>query len=98
MKTKNIFLWLTAILLLVSSCDDFLEQDPQTALSREEAFSDITKIEPIILGLYTKWRDIRKDRGGFVFTLGTDEAQQGAYQVRTETQQSSLDKYNASLT
>ncbi|MBT1707768.1 RagB/SusD family nutrient uptake outer membrane protein [Fulvivirgaceae bacterium PWU5] len=97
MNTKNIILGLMAILLMVSSCADFLDQDPQTALSREDAFTNIEKLDRVITGLYNRWRETRKDRGGFVFALGTDETQQGAYQVRTEAQQSSLDKYDATL-
>jgi starch-binding outer membrane protein, SusD/RagB family len=96
MNTKKIILGLMT-LLLVSSCADFLDQDPQTALSREQAFQDIEKLDRVITGLYNRWRETRKDRGGFVFSLGTDETQQGAYQVRTEAQQSALDKYDATF-
>jgi hypothetical protein len=98
MNTKNIILGLMAILLMVSSCSDFLDQGPQTALSREQAFQDVEKLDKVITGLYNRWRETRKDRGGFVFSLGTDETQQGAYQVRTEAQQASLDKYDGTLT
>ncbi|HRG08368.1 MAG TPA: hypothetical protein PLJ08_07295, partial [Cyclobacteriaceae bacterium] len=85
MKFRNniITINLIAVLLVVSSCSDFLVEDPQTALTQEEVFGELNNIEPLIMGLYTSWRNTKKDRGGFMFSLGTDETQQGAYQVRT---------------
>lgn len=79
------------------SCKKFLDQQPKTTLTEEEVFSKLENIEPLISGLYTKWRDSRKDRGGFMFQLGGDESQQGAYQVMTDPDQSGLDKYNGFL-
>jgi hypothetical protein len=83
--------------LLFSSCSDFLVEEPQTALTQEQVFGELNNIEPLVVGLYTSWRNTRKDRGGFMFTLGTDEAQQGAYQIRTEADQGGLDRYNGFL-
>lgn len=88
---------LITLMLVVSSCSDFLVEDPQTALTQEEVFGELNNIEPLILGLYTSWRNTKKDRGGFMFSLGTDESQQGAYQVRTEAGQAGLDRYNGFL-
>ncbi|QNL49557.1 RagB/SusD family nutrient uptake outer membrane protein [Olivibacter sp. SDN3] len=88
---------LLLLTLIVSSCSNFLEQEPQTALTEEQVFSELDNIEPLVLGLYTSWRNTRKDRGGFVFLLGTDEAQQGAYQVLTDASQAGLDRYNGFL-
>lgn len=98
MNYKIGFAKLLALVLLVSaSCSDFLEEDPQTALTQEEVFGELDNIEPLIIGLYTSWRNTKKDRGGFMFSLGTDESQQGAYQVRTEAGQAGLDRYNSFL-
>lgn len=99
MKFRNriITTKLIALLLVVSSCSDFLVEDPQTALTQEEVFGELNNIEPLIMGLYTSWRNTKKDRGGFMFSLGTDETQQGAYQVRTEAGQAGLDRYNGFL-
>jgi len=96
MKTTIIYS-LSILLLLATSCSNFLEQEPQTALTEEQVFNDLDNIEPLVLGLYTSWRDTKKDRGGFVFLLGTDEAQQGAYQVMTDANQAGLDRYNGFL-
>lgn len=98
MKNKIIMALLTACVAFIStSCDDFLTQDPKTALTAEEVFADLNNIEPLVLGLYTTWRNTKKDRGGFMFSLGTDESQQGAYQVLTEASQAGLDRYNSFL-
>jgi starch-binding outer membrane protein, SusD/RagB family len=88
---------LIVLVLIGSSCSDFLNEDPQTALSQEKLFAELDNIEPLVTGLYTSWRNTKKDRGGFIFTLGTDEAQQGAYQVRTDADQAGLDLYNGFL-
>lgn len=79
------------------SCKKFLDQNPQTALTQEQVYSKLANIEPLLAGLYATWRDAHKDRGGFVFQLGGDESQQGAYQVATDPDQSGLDKYNGYL-
>src|SRR5882757_10608415 len=76
------------------SCKKFLDQQPKTALTQEQVFAKLDNIKPLISGLYTNWRNVRKDRGGFMFELGSDEAQQGAYQVMTDPDQAALDKYD----
>jgi hypothetical protein len=98
MKNKMFAAKLMALVLVVSgSCSKFLDEEPQTALTQEKVFSDLNNIEPLVLGLYTSWRNTKKDRGGFMFSLGTDESQQGAYQVRTESGQAGLDRYDGFL-
>ena len=98
MKRKFIVITLAFLTLISGSCKKFVTEEPQTALTQEEAFKSLDNIEPLVLGLYTSWRNTKKDRGGFIFTLGTDEAQQGAYQVRTDDRQAGLDRYNGFLT
>ncbi|HTJ50515.1 MAG TPA: hypothetical protein VL443_13735, partial [Cyclobacteriaceae bacterium] len=98
MKNKNIGLKLMTLMLLVlSSCSDFLNQKPQTAFTQEEVFADLDKIEPLILGMYTSWRNSKKDRDGFIVMLGTDESQQGTQQVTSDADQGGLDKYDGFL-
>ncbi|MDA6071321.1 RagB/SusD family nutrient uptake outer membrane protein [Flavobacterium sp. AC] len=86
-----------AFVMLFASCSDFLEQDPNTSLTEEQAFSTLKNIDPIVLGMYISWRNIQKDRGGLMFQLGTDETQQGALQVMTTPGQAGLDYYNGFL-
>lgn len=89
-------LFFTLVLCFIS-CNKFLDREPQTALTQEQVYSKLENIEPLLSGLLTNWRNIHKDRGGFVFQLGTDETQQGAYQVMTDPDQSALDKYGSYL-
>src|SRR5258708_4129052 len=95
MQLKNIIIYigLTATITQIS-CKKFLDQKPKTALTQEQAFAKLDNIKPLITGLYTNWRNVRKDRGGFMFVLGSDEAQQGAYQVSTDPDQAALDRYD----
>ena len=95
---KYIVILMAGIILLTGSCKKFVMEDPQTALNEDQLFSKLDNIEPLVLGLYTSWRNTKKDRGGFMFILGTDEAQQGAFQVRSDERQASLDKYSGFLT
>lgn len=98
MKLKTIaFIILMAGAGTLVSCKKFLDEDPQTALTQEQVYSKLANIEPLLSGLYTSWRNAHKDRGGFMFQLGDDEAQQGAYQVMTDPDQAGLDKYNGYL-
>ncbi|MCD8042382.1 MAG: RagB/SusD family nutrient uptake outer membrane protein [Tannerellaceae bacterium] len=100
MKNKIIIQYAGVLLLLSAltvSCSDFFDNDPKTALTKEQTYAELDNIEPLIAGLYGSWRDLRKDREGLVFQFGTDEAQQGAYQIRTEDDQGGLDKYNSFL-
>ncbi|HTF28301.1 MAG TPA: RagB/SusD family nutrient uptake outer membrane protein [Flavitalea sp.] len=98
MKFK-VFLYIAISSLVISqvSCKKFLEQEPKTALTQEQVFSRLENIEPLLTGLYTSWRNVRKDRGGFMFQLGGDESRQGNFQVNTDPDQSGLDKYNGFL-
>lgn len=98
MKRKYIVILTVFIIILSGACKDFIEEEPQTALTEEQVFKSLDNIEPLVLGLYTRWRNVKKDRGGFMFTLGSDEAQQGAFQVMTDDRQAGLDRYNGFLT
>lgn len=98
MKKRYFLLPMALLIVLSGSCKKFIEQEPQTALTEEQVFSKLDNIEPLLLGLYTSWRNTKKDRGGFMFILGSDEAQQGAYQVQTDDRQAGLDRYNGFLT
>ena len=89
-KNKNtIILFIT--LLLASSCSDFLDQDPQSSMTSTQVFSKTENIEPYILGLYTKWREVHKGRGGIYY--GTDEAALGGVQARDNAERRGLDAY-----
>jgi hypothetical protein len=95
MQIRNIIICTSLTLALTQvSCKKFLDQQPKTALTQEQAFAKLDNIKPLISGLFTNWRNVRKDRGGFMFELGSDEAQQGAFQVLSDPDQAALDKYD----
>ena len=59
MKLKNKFMALGLSVLsvmAVSSCSDFLDEGPKTALTEEEIYSDTTNIESNLTKLYTNWK------------------------------------------
>ena len=82
----------------ISSCSDFLEEMPKTALTPEQVFTELKVLEPTVDGLYTSYRESKKGRDGFTFTLlGLDESKQGIVQITTEATQPGLDYYNGLL-
>ncbi len=93
MKTK--ILAFVACAIAFTSCSDFLDENPKTALNSDQVYGSLDKVQPLILGAYTNWRNLQKDRPGLYFTCGSDEAQQGAYQVMTDANQAGLDLYNS---
>jgi starch-binding outer membrane protein, SusD/RagB family len=97
MKTyrRSVSLLLLITIALITSCQkDFLDQDPKTSLSTEQLFASLDNVQPFLNGLYTKFRNTRVNRKGFFLMLGTDECQQGEYQVRTDADQAGFDKYD----
>lgn len=79
------------------SCSDFLNQDPKTSLTEQEAFSDLESVAPVVTGLYTAFRESKKGREGLTFSLlGLDESKQGIVQM-DDPVQASLDLYNGLL-
>ncbi|MDB5119588.1 MAG: RagB/SusD family nutrient uptake outer membrane protein [Sphingobacteriales bacterium] len=84
-------------IVVFTSCTKFLDEKPKTALTEEEVYSKEENIKLLVSGLYTQWRNTKQDRGGFIFTLGTDEGKQGGQQVNENNVQAGLDKYNGAL-
>ena len=85
----------TLTLVSLSSCEDgFLKQNPQTKLSNEQIFENPDNVQAFVYGLYYQWRATRINRKCFYTILGTDEAQQGEYQIRTNANLAAYDKYD----
>ena len=83
--------------LTMFSCSDFLNQEPKTSLTEQEAFSNLENIAPTVDGLYTAFRDSKSGREGLTFSLlGLDESKQGIVQM-DDAAQASLDLYNGLL-
>src|SRR5690606_32729784 len=85
------------VLGTIGACSSFLDELPKSSLTEEQVYGSEENIQLLISGLYTQWRNTKQDRGGFMFTLGTDEAKQGGQQVHENNVQAALDKYNNAL-
>lgn len=80
-----------------TSCSDFLQVDPTGSLTEEQAFEKIEYIEPLVLGLYKSYKGCKAGRNGLMPYLGTDETQQGNFQLISPGDQAGMDKYNGQL-
>lgn len=80
-----------------SSCSDFLQVEPTEALTEDQVFEKIENIEPLVVGLYKSFRGCRAGNVGLMPALGTDETQQGNYQLISNGDQAGMDKYNGQL-
>ncbi len=80
-----------------TSCSDFLTQESKTALTEEQVFSKIENVEPLVQGLYVKYRGCKEGRNGLMVNLGLDESQQGNFQLISSGSQAGMDKYNGLL-
>ncbi len=70
-----------SIAMSTTSCSDFLQVDPTGSLTEEQAFEKIAYIEPLVLGLYKSYKGCKAGRNGLMPYLGTDETQQGNFQL-----------------
>ena len=84
----------------MTSCSDFLNEEPATSLTEEKMYSDPEYAESNIQTCYKGWREMFKDRYLWELMVGTDEIQSGAYQALKEDgmKRGSLDRYDALLT
>lgn len=85
------------LILSISSCSNFLSVEPTGALTEEQVFEKIENVEPLVLGLYESYRGCKEGRNGLMPCLGTDETQQGNYQLISSGDQAGMDKYNGQL-
>ncbi|MDR2475105.1 MAG: RagB/SusD family nutrient uptake outer membrane protein [Bacteroidales bacterium] len=82
---------------MLSACSDFLDQNPQTALTPEQVFGNPEYVEPVVDGLYTSFRGTKHGREGWSLQMvGLDESKQGEVQMN-DAEQSGLDYYNGAL-
>lgn len=86
-----------AVVLLTASCNKFLDESSKTKLDLEEVYSDPDLVEKSLQGLYTKWKNIRTDEQGTIMMMGTDETQQGAFQMKSDPSKGGLDRFDANL-
>lgn len=100
---KKVYVYIAECVLAVSymlntsSCSDFLDVQPTGSLTEEQVFAKIDNVEPLVLGLYKSYRDCKAGRNGLMPYLGTDETQQGNFQLISSGDQAGMDKYNGQL-
>ena len=86
--------------MMMTSCSDFLEEQPTGSISEEQIFADPEYAESNLLSCYRQWRECFKDRYLWELMVGTDEVQTGAYQALKEDsgRRGAIDRYDAMLT
>ena len=62
MKSITIFSLSALCLLATSSCQDFLDKEPQSALTADQIYTDLDRLEPTVDGLYTTFRNSKVNR------------------------------------
>jgi len=96
--TRNIKLTLVAGMAMFSaSCSNFLDEKSKTKLDESQVYSDVNLVETSLKGVYANWKVIRTDEQGLIMMMGTDEVQQGAFQMKSDAQKGGIDRYNSNL-
>lgn len=95
---RNIIWVLAAGLALSStSCKKFLDEKSMTKLDESAVFGDVNLVESSLKGAYAKWKDIRTDEQGLIMMMGTDETQQGAFQMKSDPNKGAFDRFDGNL-
>lgn len=101
MKSLKIFkLGLLALMAFpMTSCNDFLDEKPKTALTEDQIYSSPEYAETSLQGCYKRWRESFSGNLHLLL-VGSDEIQSGAFQALKEDgmKRGSLDRYDALLT
>ena len=71
---KKIYIYALAGVLALSSCDEFLREEPEDFMSAESEDVDEALIEAEIQGAYKSTLWFKNGRQGFIGITGTDEA------------------------
>ena len=76
MKTIRIVLSAAVILSAVglSSCSDFLREDPNAIRTSNSYYGDATTLESGLMGIYLAFQNLYRDEIAYVGNLGTDES------------------------
>jgi starch-binding outer membrane protein, SusD/RagB family len=95
---RTIKLSLVAGLAMFSaSCSNFLDERSTTKLDEGQVYSDVNLVETSLKGIYANWKAVRTDEQGLIMMMGTDEIQQGAFQMKSDPQKGGLDRYDGNL-
>jgi hypothetical protein len=97
MKKSIITIFIAGTVICSTSCKKLLNQDSLTKLDESEVYSDISLVQTSLKGVYANWLNNRVDEQGTVLMMGTDETQQGAYQMKSDASKGGLDRYDGNL-
>lgn len=97
MKKYIVKIFLLGAVILLGSCQKFLTEESLTKLDEDKVYSDIGLIETSLKGVYANWKTSRTDEQGLITMMGTDETQQGAFQMKSDPLKGGLDRYDANL-
>lgn len=93
------YIWLPVLTVSLASCAGVLDEESKKSPAEELVYADLNTIESVVGGVYSKWAGIRASGdAGFLIMMGTDETQQGAYQVLREAPgRGGFDRYDSNL-
>lgn len=97
MKKTIINICIAGTVIFSASCKKFLNEDSLTKLDESKVYSDIGLVQTSLKGIYANWLNNRVDEQGTVLMMGTDETQQGAYQMKSDASKGGLDRYDGNL-
>jgi starch-binding outer membrane protein, SusD/RagB family len=97
MKRNIIWSLMAASVMFLASCKNFLNEESITKLGEDKVYSDIGLVETSLKGIYANWKNVRTDEQGLIMMMGTDETQQGAFQMKGDAIKGGLDRYDANL-
>lgn len=94
-RINYIWILLAGLLLIGTSCEDFLDQAPESKENADVLFTKPNSVNAYLLGLYNQWRDCHKNKT--VFLLGTDEVKVGGVQYRDDQNKRGIEMYSDEL-
>lgn len=85
------------LLLILSSCNAFLKEEPENFLTTETDNVDKNFVEAQLQGAYKALLWYKNGRQGFIGISGTDEAKGKTVEVNYWAEQGAIDRYNTAL-
>jgi len=83
--------------MFTASCSKFLDEKSMTKLDESQVYSDVNLVETSLKGIYSNWKAVRTDEQGLIMMMGTDEIQQGAFQMKSDPVKGGLDRFDGNL-
>jgi len=97
MKKTLIKIFIAGTVIFAASCKKFLTEESLTKMDEDKVYTDIGLIETSLKGVYANWKGTRTDEQGLITMMGTDEVQQGAFQMKSDALKGGLDRYDGNL-